>query len=92
MHWSTGCVADSEQRAKSTGSTSQLWSTNSGTQPLTNSCGFPAPYLMRFHRGPRHFLVAKKCPALSTGGAFALGRGDALENPCYTGYVCFIFV
>ena len=31
----TGCVVDTEQIAESTGSTSQVWSTNSGTQPLT---------------------------------------------------------
>ena len=52
MHWSTGFVADSEQRA---GSTSQLWSTYSGTQPLTISCGFPTPYLAIGPRGPTIF-------------------------------------
>ena len=38
-----GYVADSEHLAESTGSTSQLWSIDSGTQLLTISCGFPAP-------------------------------------------------
>ena len=56
-----GCVADNEHIAKSTGSTSQVWSTNSGTQPLTISCGFPAPYLAINPRGPRHFWCVGKC-------------------------------
>ena len=51
----TGCVADSEHLGESTGSTGQVWSTNFETQPLTISCGFPAPYLLEIHRGPRHY-------------------------------------
>lgn len=48
----TGCVADNEHIAESTGSTSQVWSTNSVTQPLTISCGLLAPYQGAFLRGP----------------------------------------
>ena len=51
----TGCVVDTEQIAESTGSTSQVWSTNSGTQALTISCGFPAPYSRDNPRGPDEF-------------------------------------
>ena len=82
MYWSTGCVADSEQRAESTGSTSQLWSTNSGTQPLTISCGFPAPYLAISPRGPPVLLTRREVPLLLSlkvppiGGA----RGWSLES------------
>ena len=48
----TGCVADSEHTGESTGSTGQVWSTNFETQPLTISCGFPAPYLAITPRAP----------------------------------------
>lgn len=47
-----GCVADSEHLGESTGSTGQVWSTNFGTQPLTISCGFPAPCLLDMPRVP----------------------------------------
>ena len=50
-----GCVADSEHLGESTGSTGQVWSTDFGTQPLTISCGFPAPYQAISPRGPRYF-------------------------------------
>ena len=46
------CVADSEHLSESTGSTGQVWSTNFGTQPLTISCGFPAPCLLEMPRVP----------------------------------------
>ena len=46
----TACVADSEHLGESTGSTGQVWSTNFGTQPLTISCGFPAPCLLETPR------------------------------------------
>ena len=46
----TACVADSERLGESTGSTGQVWSTNFGTQPLTISCGFPAPCLLETPR------------------------------------------
>ena len=48
----TGCVADSEHLGESTGSTGQVWSTNFETQPLTISCGFPAPCLLEMLRVP----------------------------------------
>ena len=51
----TGCVADSEHLGESTGSTGQVWSTNFETQPLTISCGFPAPCLLEMPRGPSGF-------------------------------------
>ena len=60
----TGCIAGNQHAAESTGSTSQVWSTNSGIQPLTISCGFPAPYLAISPRGP----VTFDAPASIAGG------------------------
>ena len=57
------CVADREHIAESTGSTSQQWSTNSGTQPLTISCGFPAPCLVLRIRGPPILLMDREGPS-----------------------------
>ena len=81
MQWSTGGVADSEHRAESTGSTSQLWSTNSGAQPLTISCGFPAPHLAISPRGPSAFGARGSAPAPIAEGSNNHGaRGCSLES------------
>ena len=77
----TGCVVDTEHIAESTGSTSQVWSTNSGTQPLTISCGFPAPYLAISPRGPSAFDAQGSAPAPIADGSTNLGaRGCSLES------------
>lgn len=75
------CVADLEHIAESTGSTSQQWSTNSGTQPLTISCGFPAPYLAISPRGPSAFDAQGSAPAPIADGSTNHGaRGCSLES------------
>ena len=75
------CVADREHIAESTGSTSQLWSTNSGTQPLTSSCGFPAPYLAISPRVPSAFDALGSAPAPVAEGSTNHGaRGCSLES------------
>ena len=77
----TGCVVDTEQIAESTGSTSQAWSTNSGTQPLTISCGFPAPYLAISPRGPSAFDAQGSAPLLSLKAPPIMGLGGwSLES------------
>lgn len=77
----TGCVVDTEQIAESAGSTSQVWSTNSGTQPLTISCGFPAPYLAISPRGPSAFDALGSAPAPVAEGSTNHGaRGCSLES------------
>ena len=72
------CVADREHIAESTGSTSQQWSTNSGTQPLTISCGFPAPYLAISPRGPSALTRREVFPLLSLKAPPIMGLGDVL--------------
>ena len=72
------CVADREHIAESTGSTSQQWSTNSGTQPLTISCGFPAPYLAISSRGPQYFYTQGIASAPIAEGTTDWGLGDVL--------------
>lgn len=77
----TGCVADNEHIAESTGSTSQVWLTNSGTQPLTISCGFPAPYLAISPRGPGTFDAPGSTTAAIAEGTTDWGaRGWSLES------------
>ena len=77
----TGCVADSEHLGESTGSTGQVWSTNFGTQPLTISCGFPAPYLIISPRGPSAFDAQGSAFAPIAEGTSDCGtRGCSLEN------------
>ena len=77
----TGCVVDTEQIAESSGSTSQVWSTNSGTQPLTISCGFPAPYLPISPRVPSAFDALGSAPAPIAEGSTNCGaRGCSLES------------
>ena len=73
------CVADREHIAESTGSTSQQWSTNSGTQPLTISCGFPTPYPPNIPWGPGIGAPVDATPLFVVGrrhfpSAQALGR------------------
>lgn len=76
-----GCVADSEHLGESTGSTGQVWSTNFGTQPLTISCGFPAPYLAISPRGPSAFDAQGSAPVPIAEGSANLGaRGCSLES------------
>ena len=77
----TGCVADSEYLGESTGSTGQVWSTNFGTQPLTISCGFPAPYLAISPRGPSAFDAQGSAPVpIAEGSANHGARGCSLES------------
>ena len=82
----TGCVVDTEQIAESTGSTSQVWSTNSGTQPLTISCGFPAPYLTVSPRGPGTFDAQGSALLLSLKASPFRGLGDVVLTACYECY------
>lgn len=75
------CVADREHIAESTGSTSQQWSTNSGTQPLTISRGFPAPYLALSPRGPGTFEAPGSASAHIAVGTIDRGaRGWSLKS------------
>ena len=75
------CVADREHIAESTGSTSQQWSTNSGTQPLTISCGFPAPYLAISPRVPCAFdAMGSAPPPIAEGSTNGGARGCSLES------------
>ena len=76
----TGCVVDTEQIAESTGSTSQVWSTNSGTQPLTISCGFPAPYLAIAPGAPDTFYGPHSAFGPNAGGMIDRGQGDVLSK------------
>ena len=75
-----GCVADPEHITESTGSTSQQWSTNSGAQPLTISCGFPVPYLAISIRGPRAFDALGSASLLSLKAPPIGGLGDVLSK------------
>ena len=76
----TGCVADSEHLGESTGSTGQVWSTNFETQPLTISCGFPAPYLVISPRGPDTFSAPGSDFTPIAGGSVGWGQGDVLSK------------
>lgn len=76
-----GCVADSEHLGESTGSTGQVWSTNFGTQPLTISCGFPAPYLVLSPRGPGTFEALGSASAhIAVGTTDRGARGWSLKS------------
>ena len=80
----TGCVADSEHLGESTGSTGQVWSTNFETQPLTISCGFPAPYWAISPGGPRTLDTPVSTSAPIAEGTTDWGaRGCSLEG-CVT--------
>ena len=68
----TGCVADSEHLGESTGSTGQVWSTNFETQPLTISCGFPAPYQAKTLGAPI-LLICREVPLLLSLKAAPIG-------------------
>ena len=76
----TGCVADSEHLGESTGSIGQVWSTNFETQPLTISCGFPAPCLAISFRGPPVLLTRREVSAPITEGTTDWGLGDYLSK------------
>ena len=73
------CVADREHIAESTGSTSQQWSTNSGTQPLTISCGFPTPYNGKLTGAPAVFAVSVRRRRLKITGVLTSGQTGWLE-------------
>ena len=74
------CVADSEHLSESTGSTGQVWSTNFGTQPLTISCGFPAPYLAIAPGAPDTFYGPQSAFGPNAGGMIDRGQGDVLSK------------